>query len=61
MIFAFTSFAMFAMLSQDRAVDDVCKLVKSACRSTLAPLLTGLRLQNGDRLSRRKPARPTRS
>ena len=39
MIFALTSFAMFAMLSQDRAVDDVCKLVKSACRSALEPLL----------------------
>jgi hypothetical protein len=39
MIFALTSFAMFAMLSQDRAIDDLCKLVKSACRSTLATLL----------------------
>ena len=39
MIFALTSFAMFAMLSQDRVVDDVCKLVKSACRRALAPLL----------------------
>jgi AcrR family transcriptional regulator len=35
MIFALTSYAMFAMLRQDRAVDDVCKLVKSACRSAL--------------------------
>jgi AcrR family transcriptional regulator len=39
MIFALTSFAMFAMLSRDRAADDVCKLVKSACRSALDPLL----------------------
>jgi AcrR family transcriptional regulator len=39
MIFALTSFAMFAMLGQDRPVDDVCKLVKSACRSAFAPLL----------------------
>src|SRR5260370_27777269 len=38
-IFALTSFAMFAMLNQDRAVDDVCKLVKSSCRSALEPLL----------------------
>jgi AcrR family transcriptional regulator len=38
-IFALTSFAMFAMLSRDRAVDQVCKLIKSACRSALAPLL----------------------
>ncbi len=39
MIFALTSFAMFAMLSQDRSVDDVCALVKSACRSAIDPLL----------------------
>jgi hypothetical protein len=39
MIFALTSFAMFAMLSRNRAVDDVCKLVKSACRCALEPLL----------------------
>ena len=38
-IFALTSFAMFAMLSQDRSVDEVCKLVKSACHSTFDPLL----------------------
>src|ERR1700730_3704223 len=30
MIFALTSFAMFAMLGQDRSVDEVCALVKSA-------------------------------
>src|SRR6266853_3184411 len=35
MIFALTSFAMFAMLSRDRPVDNVCALVKSACRSAL--------------------------
>jgi hypothetical protein len=39
MIFALTSFAMFAMLSQDRSVDEVCALVKSASRSALDPLL----------------------
>ena len=39
MIFALTSFAMFALLSRDRPVDDVCALVKSACRSALEPLL----------------------
>jgi hypothetical protein len=39
MIFALTSFAMFAMLHRDRSVDDVCALVKIACRSALDPLL----------------------
>jgi hypothetical protein len=39
MIFALTSFAMFAMLSRDRSVDEVCALVKSACHSALDPLL----------------------
>src|SRR5258708_2046497 len=38
LIFALTSFAMFAMLSQDRSADEVRALVKSACRSALAPL-----------------------
>jgi AcrR family transcriptional regulator len=38
-IFALTSFAMFAMLSRDRSVDEVCALVKSASRSALDPLL----------------------
>src|SRR6266849_3489347 len=40
MIFALTSFAMFAMLRADRSVDDVCALVKSACRGALDPLLS---------------------
>src|SRR6202048_165330 len=35
MIFALTSFAMFAMLSQDRSVDEVCALVKPARRTGL--------------------------
>jgi AcrR family transcriptional regulator len=39
MIFALTSFAMFAMLRRDRSVDAVCALVKTACRSALDPLL----------------------
>jgi hypothetical protein len=39
MIFALTSFAMFAMLRRDRPVDDVCALAKTACRSALDPLL----------------------
>jgi AcrR family transcriptional regulator len=39
MIFALTSFAMFAMLGRDRSANEVCKLVKSACRSALDPLL----------------------
>jgi AcrR family transcriptional regulator len=38
-IFALTSFAMFAMLRRDRSVDAVCALVKTACRSALDPLL----------------------
>jgi AcrR family transcriptional regulator len=41
MLFALTSFAMFAMLSPDRDVDEVCALLKSACRNTLEPLLPG--------------------
>jgi hypothetical protein len=39
MILSLTSFAMFAMLHRDRPVDDVCALVKTACRSALDPLL----------------------
>lgn len=39
MIFALTSFAMFAMLAQHRSVDEVCGLVKSACHSALDPLV----------------------
>jgi AcrR family transcriptional regulator len=41
MIFALTSFAMFAMLGRDRSVDEVCELVKSACRGALEPLPAG--------------------
>jgi AcrR family transcriptional regulator len=41
MIFALTSFAMFAMLSKDRSVEEVCALVKSACHSALDPLVSG--------------------
>ena len=37
-IFALTSYAMFAMLSPARSVDDVCHLVQSACRAALQPL-----------------------
>ncbi len=37
LIFALTSFAMFAMLGRDRSADDVCALVKSACRRALDP------------------------
>jgi AcrR family transcriptional regulator len=43
LIFALTSFAMFAMLSRDRSVDEVCALIKSACGSALDPLLSGTR------------------
>jgi AcrR family transcriptional regulator len=41
MLFALTSFAMFAMLSQERSAEQVCALIKSACRSALEPLLPG--------------------
>jgi AcrR family transcriptional regulator len=37
-IFALTSYAMFAMLREGRSVDDVCRLVQSACRAALEPL-----------------------
>src|ERR1700716_1849283 len=39
LIFALTSFAMFAMLRADRSVEEVCALVKSACRSAIGPLI----------------------
>src|SRR5882672_8443891 len=55
MIFALTSFAMFAMLRADRSVDDVCALVKSACRGTLDPLLSDTS-RGGSRP--RRPSRP---
>ena len=38
MIFALTSFSMFAMLGQSRSAGDVCKLIKSACRDALDAL-----------------------
>jgi AcrR family transcriptional regulator len=38
MLFALTSFAMFAMLRQDRSAGEVCRLLKSACRGALEPL-----------------------
>src|SRR6266480_4677498 len=40
LIFALTSFAMFAMLRADRSVEEVCALVKSACHGALGPLLS---------------------
>jgi AcrR family transcriptional regulator len=55
MIFALTSFAMFAMLGQDRSVDEVCALVKSACLSALDPL------QSDAPRGGSRPRRPTRS
>jgi AcrR family transcriptional regulator len=39
MIFALTSFPMFAMLRRDRPADQACALVKSACRGALDQLL----------------------
>lgn len=38
LIFALTSYAMFAMLRPGRSTDEVCELVQSACRAALAPL-----------------------
>jgi AcrR family transcriptional regulator len=38
MLFALTSFAMFAMLRQDRSAGEACRLLKSACRGALEPL-----------------------
>jgi AcrR family transcriptional regulator len=43
MMFALTSYAMFAMLSRGRSAAEVCRLVKSACRGVLDPLLPGQR------------------
>jgi AcrR family transcriptional regulator len=43
LIFALTSFAMFAMLSRNRSSEEVCALIKSACRGALDPLLSGTR------------------
>jgi AcrR family transcriptional regulator len=43
LIFALTSLAMFAMLSRNRSSEEVCTLIKSACRSALDPLLSGTR------------------
>jgi AcrR family transcriptional regulator len=41
MVFALTSYAMFAMLSPGRSAREVCNLVRSACDSALEPLLAG--------------------
>ena len=38
MIFALTSYPMFAMLSAGRSAGDVCLLVQSACRAAIDPL-----------------------
>jgi AcrR family transcriptional regulator len=38
MIFALTSFSMFAMLGQNRSAGDVRKLIKSACRGAVDAL-----------------------
>jgi AcrR family transcriptional regulator len=39
MIFALTSYPMFAMLGRGRSVGEVCQLVQSACRAALQPLV----------------------
>ena len=41
MIFALTSYPMFAMLGADRSAGDVCHLVQSACHNALASLRPG--------------------
>jgi AcrR family transcriptional regulator len=38
MIFALTSYPMFAMLRSNRATDEACMLIKSACSRALDPL-----------------------
>lgn len=38
LIFALTSYAMFAMLRSNRRSDEVCSLIKSACSNALDPL-----------------------
>ena len=40
MIFALTSFAMFAMLRADRSIEEVCALVKLACHGALDRMLS---------------------
>ena len=40
LIFALTSFAMFAMLRADRSAEEVCALVKSACHGALDRMLS---------------------
>ena len=51
LIFALTSFATFAMLSRDRAAEDVCRLVQSACRAALGPLSRSVEVSPGDKAS----------
>jgi AcrR family transcriptional regulator len=41
LIFALTSYDMFAMLCRGRDARDVCALVKTACRHAVEPLLLG--------------------
>lgn len=38
LIFALTGYAFFAMLYGDRSVEEVCALVKTACRSAIDSL-----------------------
>jgi len=38
LIFALTSYAFFAMLHRDRSVEEVCALVKTACRGVIDSL-----------------------
>ena len=38
LIFALTSYAVFAMLHRERSIEDICALVKSACRSAIESL-----------------------
>jgi AcrR family transcriptional regulator len=52
-IFALTSYAMFAMLRPGRSAEDACRLVQSACRAALEPLLV-----DAQRASTRSPSSP---
>ena len=42
-IFALTSYAMFAMLRPGRPAEEICRLVLSACRAALEPLVPASR------------------
>jgi AcrR family transcriptional regulator len=47
LIFALTSYPMFAMLRSGRSAEEVCRLVQAACRAALAPISDPSSLRNG--------------